>query len=73
MLEVSPSVSSLNHLSTQPHIVSAFDFSLPSEPSCLDFLLRVLSIRVPCFASQFIAQMQKSIRKVELGLVLIQE
>ena len=72
MLEVSPSVSSLNHLSTQPHIVSAFDFSLPSEPFCLHFLLRVLSIRVPCFASQFIARMQKSIRKVEFGLVLIQ-
>lgn len=57
MLEVSPSVSSLNHLSTQPHIVSAFDFSFSSEPFCLHFLLRVLSIRVPCFASQFIAQM----------------
>ena len=72
MLEVCLSVSSLNHLSTWPRIVSAFDFSLPSEPFCLHFLLRVLSIRVPCFASQFIARMQKSIRKVEFGLVLIQ-
>lgn len=70
MLEVCPSISSLNHLSTWLRIDSDFNFSLPSEPFCLHFLLRVLSIRMPCFASQFVARMQKSIRKVELGLVL---